>query len=152
MKFIGIVFIAAGILAFRLTKNLRRNESDYLKYPKTVGTVLHTHDFTGHRWIVKFKNDQGREVLGMDDVLAAESFHPEKYHMPKENTKQQIYYWELNRQTHHYSINRIPIEYNIHFCDERLYELAHKQLKRSAALGRLIGIGFAIAGIIMIAI
>lgn len=54
-----------------------------MKYPKTLGTVLHTHDFTGHRWIVKFYNEQGREVLGMDDVLAAETFHPEKYHLPK---------------------------------------------------------------------
>lgn len=149
MKFIGIIFIAVGILTFRLTKNLYHEQTYYMKYPKTLGTVLHTHDFTGHRWIVKFYNEQGREVLGMDDVLAAETFHPEKYHIPKANTEQQIYYWELNRQKHHYSINYIPIEYYIHFCDEGLYELAHKQLKKSAMGVCLIGIGFIVAGIIM---
>lgn len=149
MKVIGIIFIIVGIFLFRVTRNLYCEKTDYMKYPKTVGTVLHTHDFTGCRWIVQFYNEEGREVLGMDDVVAASSFHSEEYHMPQKNTEQQFYYWELNRQKYHYSINDTPIEYYIHFCDEELYELAHKQLRRSAMGGCLIGACFAIGGIVM---
>lgn len=150
MKFMGIIFIAVGIILFKVTKNLYHEKNDYLNYPTTTGTVLHTHDFAGQRWLVEFYDEQGRLVLGMDDVLAGSTFHPEKYHIPKSDTEEQFYYWELDRTKRSYSINGRLVEYYIHFCDEGLYELSKKKLKRSAMEGRLIGSAFIVAGLVMI--
>ncbi|MEE0634896.1 MAG: hypothetical protein UCL21_03695 [Bacilli bacterium] len=140
----GIIFLIIGIgIIIMATKKFKcekkeYEEMDYSQYPVATGTVYHMHDFIGDRWIVGFPDETGKEVLGMDDMISSDTFFPNKYHIPKFGTKEKIYYWKYNGKSS-FSITSQKVEYYIHFCNEKLYDLQKKH-KKDAYLGA-IGIG-----------
>lgn len=143
----SLILFAFGAVLWRLSKGMRRwEETDYSRYPVTVGTVLGTHSFSTTRWLVRFTNEAGREMLGMDDIPAGSSMHPERYHIPQSGTEERIYYWKCSGEKQHYSLNGVPVEYHIHFCDESLYKLSKEEICKSAARIRILGICILIAG------
>lgn len=149
MNFFGLIFIFIGLIILYFTKNSNKPKRDYSKDSTVLATVLSTHDFSGQRWIVSFTDENGNEVLGMDDCIAGSTFHPENYHIPVKNSEEQVYYWKLDRTKRNYSINGQPIEYFIHFCDETLYDLSKEKKKRSVSGIRIFAILFIIAGLVM---
>lgn len=149
-----IIFLIIGIsIIIIATKTFKREkkeyeEMDYSQYPVATGTVYHMHDFSGDRWIVGFPDETGKEVLGMDDMISSDTFFPNKYHIPKFRTKEKIYYWKYNEKSS-YGINNQKVEYYIHFCDEKLYDLQKKH-KKYTFLGAIgIGLFLIICGILI---
>lgn len=142
MNIVGfIIFIVLGtIVIVKVPKVLvYKKETDYSEYPVAIGTVNHTQDFCGDRWIVCFMDETGREVLGMDDIISYGTFSPEKYHIPKFGTKEKIFFWKDDSRSY-YAINGKRVEYNIHFCNEDLYNLQRIKGKRSAFFAVLFGL------------
>lgn len=143
----ALILFAFGVLLLRLSKGMHGwGEPDYSRYPVTVGTVLGTHSCSTVRWLVRFTDETGREVLGMDDIPAGSSLHPERYHIPKSSTEERIFYWKCNREKQRYSLNGVPVEYHIHFCDESLYGLSKEEIRKSSFRIRILGIGILTAG------
>lgn len=142
---ISIIIIATKIFKF---EKKEYEKMDYSQYPVATGTVYHMHDFSGDRWIVGFPDETGKEVLGMDDMISSDTFFPNKYHIPKFRTKEKIYYWKYNEKSS-YGINNQKVEYYIHFCDEKLYDLQKKH-KKYTFLGAIgIGLFLIICGILI---
>lgn len=138
MNILGcIIFLIIGIsiiiIATKMFKSgtKKYEEKDYSKYPVTTGTVYHMEDFIGNRWTVGFLDETGKEVLGMDDMISSNTFFPNKYHIPKVGTKEKVYYWKYNEKSS-FSVNNQKVEYYIHFCNEKLYDL-QKKLKKDAS-------------------
>lgn len=79
MNILGcIIFIIIGIIIILFVpKALKYTDKDYSKYPITTGKVFHQHNFIGNRWIVSFLNEDGKEVLGMDNIISSyNTFNP----------------------------------------------------------------------------
>lgn len=148
MSVVGaIIFCVVGILVLYVsTKIYKGNDNDYIKYPTAVGTVLGTEEFIGGRWIVSFLNEEGTEVLAMDDRFSASTFTPEKYHMPKRKNQEKVYYWKYQGNSQ-FGINGQTVEYYFHFCDEKLYELVDLKQRNSIILSRIIGVIIIVVGI-----
>lgn len=150
MNILGAVIfitIGFGLLWFIKWRDSDR-KSDYSQYPKAMATVLGAEDFGGERWIVKFHNEEGKEVLGRDNELTGSTFHPERYHFPKRKMETYVYYWKKTGNSK-YFLNNVLIEYDIHFCDDTLYELSKKSIKRSNAVIRIIAVCMTIAGVLI---
>lgn len=145
----SLIFFVFGVTFIWISRSSHAGKkTDYSQYPITSGTVLHIYDFVYDRWIVEFDAPDGRRVLGMDDVIASNTFHPEKYHLPKPGTTEQFYYWSLEeRNLHHFSINHMPVEYYIHFCDETLYALSTEKERKSNIATLALGICIILAGL-----
>ena len=149
MKIFGcIIFFIIGILIILFVPELLKYKNeDYSKYPVTTGKVCHKQDFIGDRWIVSFLDENGQEVLGMDNIISSYStFSPEKYTIPKVGMEEKIYFWKNNDKSK-FSINNQKIEYYIHFCNEKLYSLQITKGKRHSIVAIIIGITFIIFGI-----
>lgn len=144
---IGISIIIIATKIFKCEKK-EYEKMDYLQYPVATGTVYHMHDFIGNRWIVGFLDETGKEVLGMDDMISSNTFFPNKYHIPKFRTKEKVYYWKCNEKSN-FSVNNQKVEYYIHFCNEKLYDLQknHKKYTFLCAIG--IGLFLIICGILI---
>ncbi len=145
---ISLIGISIIIIAIKMYKSETKKyeEKDYSKYPVTTGTVYHMEDFIGRRWIVGFLDETGKEVLGMDDMMSSSTFFPNKYHIPKFGTKEKVYYWKYNEKSS-FSVNKQRVEYYIHFCNEKLYDLHKKVRKRSLFFTIGLGIFLIICGI-----
>lgn len=151
MNIVGfIIFNILGIIVIVMyPKILTYGQiEDYSEYPVAIATVIGTSDFCGYRWIVEFTDETGREVLGMDDMLAYNTFSPEKYHLPKRRTKEKVFFWKDDSNSY-YAINGKRVEYNIHFCNEDLYNLNRIQHKRSLFFSKLFGIFCIICGFLI---
>lgn len=142
-----IFFVIGGILIWRP----KASKTDYSRYPVTVGEVKIPFDACGDRWLVDFIDEEGMEVVGMDDIAyEGGTFHPERYHLPKRKTMECIYYWKMGKtEQGHYFINGKPITHYIHFCDETLYELNRKKERLSIIGTRVLGSCIIFAGLIV---
>lgn len=143
-----IIFLIIGILIILFVpKLLNHKNEDYSKYPVTTGKVCHQHDFIGNRWIVSFLDENGKEVLRMDNIISSyNTFSPEKYTIPKVGTEEKIYFWKNDHKSQ-FSINNQKVEYYIHFCNEKLYSLQITKGKRHSTVAIIIGLTFIIFGI-----
>lgn len=152
MNIVGaIIFFAWGVLfGVVVRKAYKKDDKDYSQYDTAVGTVIRTLDFCGERWIVDFKNAQGKQVLGMDNRLCASTFSTEKYHLPKRNTQEKVYYWKCNSSSR-YRFSGREVDYYIHFCDETLYQLLDEKNRRREKVFALLGVIFALMGIMIFA-
>lgn len=151
MNILGcIIFIIIGIIIILFVpKALKYTDKDYSKYPITTGKVFHQHNFIGNRWIVSFLNEDGKEVLGMDNIISSyNTFNPEKYTMPKFGTEEKIYFWKYDNESQ-FGINNQKIEYYIHFCNENLYSLQITKCKRHSIIAIILGLLFIIFGILI---
>lgn len=150
MNIVGaIIFWVAGFISIMLTRVLKEENKDYSSYPVAVGTVLGTENFCGQRWVVRFTDLSGEEVLGMDDVIGYSTFHPENYHLPKRKLQEKVYYYVRDDKSI-YTINDKSVDYYIHFCDETLYELTKVKRKKSRISCITLGIVFVILGIVVL--
>lgn len=140
MNVVGcIIFIIAGIIAIKVSGvTMKQGLDDYSKCNTAIGKVTHTEDFCGDRWIVYFSDDTGKNLVGMDDIIAVSSFF-DKYKRPISGTEEQVYYYPKTNNSL-YQINNDKVEYYIHFCNEDLYELQRHVAKRTSIIGNVIGI------------
>lgn len=151
MNVIGaIILCVTGIAIIIGVRKVVLNHKtiDYSKYPSTTGTVGHKHNFKGDRWIVSFHDQNGNEVLGMDDIFYSGTFFANKYNLPKHGTQEKIYFWKYDNKFK-YSINNKKIEYYIHFCNESFYDLKKKRNKMYSIINIAMGIFFIICGILI---
>ena len=80
----SVLLAAIGIVIFiALPKLFTKPPKDYSNNPVIEGTVLHQEDFCGRRWLVSFYDEHGAEHLAMDDQLSSDTFHPERFAIPK---------------------------------------------------------------------
>ena len=130
MRVIGCLIVWAFGALFALTakKFNNRKPINYKQYPVAEGIVIGTYDFIGTRWMVRFKDETGREVIGADDMYAESTFHPQKHAIPKRGDTERIYYWENSDPSSH-RINGTPIQYMFHFCKEDFYSLKNERDK-----------------------
>lgn len=150
MNILGcILFTFAGILVIKLRGTLKKEEKkDYAGCNTAIGTVSHTHDFYGDRWLVYFTDATGREVMGLDDVIADSSFS-HKYRRPEFGLEEKIYYYP-NPERGTYKINGHEVGYYIHFCNDDLYELHRHVVKRNNVMGWIFGIGLLICALLIL--
>lgn len=150
MNILGcMMFAFAGILVIKLRGKLETQEKkDYAGCETAIGKVSHTHDFYGDRWLVYFTDATGREVMGLDDVIADSSFS-HKYRRPVFGSEEQIYYYP-SPERGVYRINGRVVEYSIHFCNDDLYELHRHVVKRNHVIGGLFGIGLLICAFLIL--
>lgn len=145
----GIIFLILGIaIIIFAPKVLKYKKNDYSKYKVTTGTVYHMHNFFGNRWIVGFIDENGKEVLGMDDVISYDTFSSNRYSIPKFGTKEKVYYWKYDNKSQ-FSIDDKKVEYYIHFCNENLYDLQKTKKKNHSTLAVIFGIVLAVIGIVI---
>lgn len=139
MNIVGcILFIIAGIIAIKISGVTKRQGlNDYSKCNTAIGKVTHTEDLCGDRWIVYFTDDMGRNLVGMDDIIAASSFS-DKYKRPVSGAEEQVYYYPRTDSSI-YQINHDSVDYYIHFCNEDLYELQRHVANRTDIFGKIIG-------------
>lgn len=137
------IFGALFLLVAKKVFNIK--QVDYRQFPITVATVIGTHDYFGKRWMVKFTDTYGTQVLGADDTIAESTFHPEKYSLPKRGTMEYVYYWP-NSHRSKFSINGVPLLYEFHFCNEAFYTLQKEKAKRNRMIFRIVGILMFLAG------
>lgn len=147
----SIIFIILGVvIIIYIPQMLVYKGKNYPKFNKTIGKVEHMQDFCGNRWIVSFKDENGNEVLGMDDIISSYgTFSPNKYNLPKLGKEEYIYYWKYKEKSQ-YSINHQKVEYYIHFCNENLYELQKIKGKRNSSLAIILGLFFIVCGVLII--
>ena len=123
VKIIGaMIWIGFGLGVWKIW-SISKEEKDYSQYPTTMGYVRFTQSFhdDGYRQFVEFTDQNGKKVMGMHDRCNCNGF-------PEHHTTQKIYYWKL-REGLHYSINGEPIEYYIHYCDQRFYKKYDEESK-----------------------
>lgn len=147
MQVIGcLMWWAFGALCILAAKKIYgKKEVNYEQYPTIDAVVIGTHDYHGTKWMVKFKDEAGREVIGADDTFAESTFHPQKYSLPKRGTTERVYYWKTNHRGNH-TINDAPILYTIHFCNEDFYILRKEKVNRWRKVFRIVGILMFLAG------
>lgn len=150
MQIVGasLFWLFAAICFVTAKKVYGKKTVDYSQYRLASGTVIGTHDFHGQCWMVKFRDSNGREVIGADEYFARNTFHPQKYTLPKRGELEWFYYWPMEKPDR-FKINDIPVAYYIHFCNETLYELHHiycsKNKNRLYTIGVITALmGFAI--------
>ena len=132
MNIFGCLFIWAFAWMFRtFAKGYRFEEKDYSGYPVTEGVVIGTHDYIGERWMVRFTDPEGNEVIGADDFFSKGTFHPERYSLPKRGENAKFYFWKHNKKNFRLTINNTPCLYYIHFCNPAFYELTREAYARS---------------------
>lgn len=150
MNIVGcVLFIIAGILAIIFPRiGKKQGLEDYSGCATAMGEVAGTEDFCGERWMVCFTDANGREVLGMDDVIAVSSFS-HKYKRPKRRTTEAVYYYPRT-ENGFFKLNGRRVEYYIHFCNEDLYELQKHVTKRDCVIGILLGIAFMICAVLIL--
>lgn len=150
MNILGcILFTFAGILAIKFPGFAKETDTrNYSNCCTAMGRVSHVHDFGGDRWLVYFMDAMGKEVMGLDDIIAASSFS-KKYKSPTFGSDERIYYYPISENVS-YSINGEKILYYIHFCNEDLYERKRHEEKRSSVIGLLLGIVFIICALLIL--
>lgn len=150
MNIVGcIIFIIAGIIAVEFPKvSKSQGLKDYSKCRVAEGIVIGTLDFYGERWAVYFTDEKGREVLGMDDVIAESSFS-HKYKRPVSKTEEKVYYYPM-KDNGSITLNGKKAEYYIHFCNDDLYELQKHVVKRSCIIGKVVGCILVVCAILIL--
>lgn len=140
MNIIGcVMFFFAGILAIKFSRFFNEEGlNDYSNCPRAFGSVSHTHDFGGERWLVYFRDADGIERMGLDDLMAESSFS-HKYKQPVFGSEEYVYYYPIPER-HSYSINGEKIMYYIHFCNDDLYELQRHVVKKRIVAGHIFGV------------
>lgn len=131
MQIIGclIIWVFAAIFFWGAKISVVKEE-DFSEYPIAEGTVIGTHDHIGgRRWMVQFITADGKKIIGADHIRSENTFHPERYVLPKRGNTEKFYYWEQgrNRQA---KISGVPIVYYIHFCNEDFYTLIKERARR----------------------
>lgn len=151
MKVIGCLLVwAVGALFLLAYKKLYSKEPvDYRQYPTVEGTVIGIHEFCGSRWMVRFQDETGRDVIGADDMRAESTFQPQKHSLPRRGDTEHIYYWQESRAGS-YRINGTPILYRFHFCNEDFYSLRKERHKRWINGFRIAGVSLFFVGILVL--
>lgn len=139
-----LIFWFLAYLAFPKRRNDR--PKNYTQYPIRKAEVIGTGDYYGERWRVRFEDENGAMVIGVDDILASGTFHPEKYTLPKRGTVEDIYYWKLKEPYTHF-INDKPVAYRFHFCNEAYYDLHWQQIKRDGKVFAVVAVCLFVIGL-----
>lgn len=135
----GLIWIGFGLGIWKIW-SITKEKKDYTQYPTTTGTVHGGVSFNnnGYRQLVDFVNAEGKECKGMHDRIGKKGF-------PETDTTQQIYYWPIVNG--HYRLNREPIEYYIHYCDECIYQSEDEKGKGWPYLLPTIGTALIVFGV-----
>ena len=141
------LFATVFILAVRKVYN--KKEIHYEQYPIIEADVMGTHDFNGDRWMVRFRDESGREVIAADDTSAESTFSPEKHAIPKRGTSERVYLWAIDYPTNR-SISGMPIMYYFHFCNEEFYALSKMRNRRRSVALSLAAIALYIVGAVLL--
>lgn len=139
----GVLFIMGA------TKLRAKKDVHYEQCPTAEATVIGTHKFYGSRWMVRFEDETGEEVIGADDVRAESAFFPKKHFIPKRGNVEQVYYWKDNSPGKR-CINDVPVRYTFHFCNEDFYILHTKRGKRRRVLYWIAGLAMFMIGIVIL--
>ncbi|MCD7840164.1 MAG: hypothetical protein LUG46_05985 [Erysipelotrichaceae bacterium] len=150
MNIIGIIvfWITGVICIFGFPVIFHKKIVDYTKYPIIKGTVLHSEECGGKRWIVQFNVDN-QKVLAMDDYFMATTFNSQKYSLPQCGEVEDIYYWKYDGSST-YTINGTKVKYYFHFCNENYYQLRHIKDHHTIIMFRFLGIILLVIGFLMI--
>ena len=150
----SVLLAAIGIVIFiALPKLFTKPPKDYSNDPVIEGTVLHQEDFCGRRWLVSFYDEHGAEHLAMDDQLSSDTFHPERFAIPKTGTNERIRLRKRTNDDMHrgfYRLNSQPVEYTFHFCNEAFYDMKKMQDQRSIRNCRILGAAFVVLAILLL--
>lgn len=142
---LGALFIAVAKL------HGKKEEVNYAQYPTAEATVIGTYKFYGSRWMARFENETGEEVIGADDVYAESTFFPKKHSIPKRGNVERVYYWRDNDLNSH-RIGGSYIRYMFHFCNESFYDLHKKRTKRMCVSRWIMGLVLIAIGIVILLI
>ncbi len=146
MNIIGMIIftlVGTGIIVLSI-RFYSREKMDYSQYRWTTATVLHGRD---SKWVVEFKDENGRERLALDDRMMGYTFHPERDAIPKCGNTEEVYYWE-----HHSNrwLDGEKVMYRFHFCNEKYYELIDMKERKNLMRGKILGIFIIFSGIIIL--
>ena len=151
MQVIGCLFWwAFGVLFTIIAQKVcAKEEINYSQYLTTEAEVIGTHDYHGSRWMVRFADETGEEVIAADNMLAGSTFRPQKYVLPKRWNTERVYYWK-NNHPNTYSISGAPLRYTFRFCNEGFYTLIKEKQKRRRVICWIAAILMFLAGTLIL--
>lgn len=144
-KIIGfLIFLLFAFIFFKGSKP--KEKKDYSQYPTIEVEVQGTED---SHWIVQFVDPNGENVLGRDDERMYNRFNPPAERV-RRGAKELVYYWPWDIPNHRYSINGVPLKYNIHFCNPLYEEQNREMAEKSSRRMRVVGIVILVLGFIVL--